>query len=214
MVLIVDDEAPIRDALQWLLKSRGVKSKAFAGAAEFQAYRASESAECGNLGKPAKPGCMILDIRMPDVSGLELFEQLRAEGVHEVWPVIFLTGHGDVPMAVGSLKNGAYDFFEKPFNDNKLVDRVIDALAESERRIGEAASRTSLATRLAGLTQRERAVMDLIAAGHYNKVIADKLGVSMRTVEVHRAKVFQKLGVRTAVELVGVLKTQRKPDAD
>jgi two-component system, LuxR family, response regulator DctR len=208
MVFIVDDEAPIRDALQWLLKSRGVKSRTFASAAEFQAYRA-ETAEGG-----VKPGCVILDIRMPEVSGLELFDQLRAEGVHEIWPVIFLTGHGDVPMAVGSLKNGAYDFFEKPFNDNKLVDRVIDALAESERRIGAAASQTSLATRLAGLTQRERAVMDLIAAGHYNKVIADKLGVSMRTVEVHRAKVFQKLGVRTAVELVGVLQTQRKPDAE
>lgn len=206
MVFIVDDEAPIRDALQWLLKSRGVKSRTFASAAEFQGYRA-ETAD-----SPCKPGCVILDIRMPEVSGLELFDQLRAEGVHETWPIIFLTGHGDVPMAVGSLKNGAYDFFEKPFNDNKLVDRVIDALAESERRIGEAASQTSLATRLAGLTQRERAVMDLIAAGHYNKVIADKLGVSMRTVEVHRAKVFQKLGVRTAVELVGLLQTQRRMD--
>jgi len=204
MVLIVDDEEPIRDALQWLLKSRGLKSRGFASAAEFQAYCAADHT---NL---REPGCVILDIRMPDVSGPELFDQMRATGLHEVLPVIFLTGHGDIPLAVGSLKGGAFDFFEKPFNDNKLVDRVIDALAASERRMGEAANNSSLATRIAGLTQRERAVMDLIAEGHYNKVIADKLGVSMRTVEVHRAKVFQKLGVRTAVELVSLLKSAQR----
>jgi two-component system response regulator DctR len=116
--------------------------------------------------------------------------------------VIFLTGHGDVPMAVDSLKRGAFDFFEKPFNDNQLMDRVEEALAASRK----AASREAIHARLATLSAREREVLDLILAGNMNKVVADKLGISMRTVEVHRAHIFDKMQVKTAVELAGLLK--------
>ena len=155
--------------------------------------------------EPRTPGCVILDIRMPDMSGIELFDQIRATGLHHVWPVIFLTGHGDVPMAVSSLKNGAFDFFEKPLNDNSLVDSVAAAMAMSTKQIDQGLVQSSLQSRLAQLTQREREVMDLIVAGRYNKVIADELGIVMRTVEVYRARIFQKMGVRTAVELVRLL---------
>jgi two-component system response regulator DctR len=116
--------------------------------------------------------------------------------------VIFLTGHGDVPMAVDTLKRGAFDFFEKPFNDNQLMDRVEEALAQS-RRAGAAAA---VQSRLASLSAREREVLDLILAGKLNKVVADQLGISMRTVEVHRAHIFDKMQVKTAVELAGLLK--------
>jgi len=117
------------------------------------------------------------------------------------WPVVFLTGHGDVPMAVETLKLGAFDFVEKPFNDNSLVDRLIAAIGESRRRIDEARERASREESLAALTARERDVLDLIVEGHYNKVIADRLGIAMRTVEVYRARVFEKMGVKSAVEL-------------
>ncbi len=200
MIYIIDDEEPIRDSLAWLLKSRGYPSKAFDSAQAFTAFIAATAAQ------PREPGCIILDIRMPEMSGIELFEHLRATNLHETWPVIFLTGHGDVPMAVTSLKSGAFDFFEKPLNDNSLVDSVTAALAASARHIEQSHSQAGLQSRLALLTQREREVMDLIVAGHYNKVIADELGVVMRTVEVYRARVFQKMGVRTAVELVRLLK--------
>lgn len=200
MIYIIDDEEPIRDSLAWLLKSRGYPSKAFDSAQAFTAFIAA------GAGQPREPGCIILDIRMPEMSGIELFEHLRGTGLHETWPVIFLTGHGDVPMAVTSLKSGAFDFFEKPLNDNSLVDSVAAAMAASARHIAQSHTQASLQSRLALLTQREREVMDLIVAGHYNKVIADELGVVMRTVEVYRARVFQKMGVRTAVELVRLLK--------
>ena len=200
MVYIIDDEEPIRDSLAWLLKSRGHASRAFASAREFADFMlAVEPAD-------RTPGCLILDIRMPDMSGIELFDQMRTAGLHEIWPVIFLTGHGDVPMAVSSLKSGAFDFFEKPLNDNSLVDSVAAALAVSARHIDQSMAQSTLQSRLAQLTQREREVMDLIVAGHYNKVIADELGIVMRTVEVYRARVFQKMGVRTAVELVRLLR--------
>lgn len=199
MIYIVDDEEPIRDSLAWLLKSRGYPSRAFASAAAFAEFMAVARAE------PRTPGCVILDIRMPDMSGIELFDQIRATGLHHVWPVIFLTGHGDVPMAVSSLKNGAFDFFEKPLNDNSLVDSVAAAMAMSTKQIDQGLVQSSLQSRLAQLTQREREVMDLIVAGRYNKVIADELGIVMRTVEVYRARIFQKMGVRTAVELVRLL---------
>lgn len=203
MIHIVDDEEPIRDSLAWLLKSRGYPSRAFASAAEFADFmRVARE-------KPLTPGCVVLDIRMPYISGIELFDQIRAVGLHEIWPVIFLTGHGDVPMAVSSLKNGAFDFFEKPVNDNSLFGSVATALAMSTRKIDESNAMSSLQSRLAQLTQREREVMNLVVAGHYNKVIANELGIVMRTVEVYRARIFQKMGVRTAVELVRLLRDTR-----
>ena len=187
-VFIVDDDEAIRDSLGWLLQSRGVANRTYASAEDFLADW-----------RPDLAGCMLLDIRMDGMSGEELFERLleRACSI----PVIFLTGHGDVPMAVSALKKGAFDFVEKPCNDNELVERVLEALAlDAERRLA-AASVDSLNARIGQLTVRERQVMELILAGKLNKVIADELSVSMRTVEVHRSSVFEKMGVRTAVEL-------------
>lgn len=136
------------------------------------------------------------------MNGIALFDQLVKRDLTARLPVIFLTGHGDVPMAVDSLKRGAFDFFEKPFNDNDLMDRVQQGLANS-RQAGELAA---VHARLATLSTREREVLDLILAGKMNKVVADKLGISMRTVEVHRAHIFDKMQVKTAVELAGLLK--------
>jgi two-component system response regulator DctR len=145
---------------------------------------------------------VLLDVRMPGMNGIAVFDQLVSRNLLPRLPVIFLTGHGDVPMAVDSLKRGAFDFFEKPFNDNQLMDRVDQALAAS-RLSGEA---QAVRARLATLSAREREVLDLILAGMMNKVVADKLGISMRTVEVHRAHIFDKMRVKTAVELAGLLK--------
>ncbi len=195
-VFIVDDDEAIRDALIWLFQSRGVAARAFASAEAFLA-----------AWRPELAGCLLLDIRMGGMSGIELFDRLRAAAAR--LPVIFLTGHGDVPMAVAALKKGARDFVEKPFNDNELVDRVLEALAWDTRRRQDEAGSASLAARLAGLSRRERQVMDKVLAGKMNKVIADDLGVTMRTVEVHRAHVFAKMGVKTAVELAQLLSSHR-----
>lgn len=195
-VFIVDDDEAIRDALTWLLQSRGVTAQAFPSAEAFLTQW-----------KPTMAGCLLLDIRMSGMSGLDLFDRLRE--VQSRIPVIFLTGHGDVPMAVGALKRGARDFVEKPFNDNELVDRVIEALEwDCQRRAAEADNATMTA-RLGALTARERQVMELVLAGKLNKVIADELGITMRTVEVHRAHVFEKMGVKTAVELAQLLSTYK-----
>lgn len=191
-VHIVDDDEAIRDALGWLLQSRGLAWQGYDSAESFR-QAASE----------AQAGCLVLDIRMGGMSGLELFHQLSEEGFP--LPVIFLTGHGDVPMAVGALKKGAFDFFEKPFNDNDLVNRVIEALEKDAGRRSQETASDSVRQRLETLTPRERQIMDLILAGKYNKVIADELSISMRTVEVHRANLLDKMGVRTAVELARLL---------
>ncbi len=189
---IVDDDEAIRDALTWLFRTRQV------------ACRAWESAEAFlEAWQPDWRGCIVLDIRMREMSGLECFDALRERG--NTLPVIFLTGHGDVPMAVGALKKGAFDFLEKPVDDNALVDRVIRALASDARRQASEASQATVATRIAQLTPREHEVMRLVLAGKFNKVIADELNISMRTVEVHRSRVFEKMGVRSAVELAQLL---------
>ena len=194
MLHIVDDEEAIRDALAWLAQSRGISAACHASAQDF----------LDNIGKRFDPegDCVLLDVRMPDMNGVAVFDQLAARGLTQRMPVIFLTGHGDVPMAVDTLKRGAFDFFEKPFNDNQLMDRVQEGLANS-RQAGEMAA---VHARLATLSVREREVLDLILAGKMNKVVADQLGISMRTVEVHRAHIFDKMQVKTAVELAGLLK--------
>jgi two-component system response regulator DctR len=185
---LVDDDEAMRDALAWLLRSRGVESRAWDSAEGFLADYA-----------PDMTGCLVLDIRMRAMTGLELFDRLREQGCR--MPVIFLTGHGDVPQAVQALKNGAFDFLEKPFDDNQLADRVIEALArDAECRASNKADNDREA-RLCSLTGREREVMDRILAGKLNKVIADELNISMRTVEVHRAHIFEKMAVKSAVEL-------------
>ncbi|HRJ59970.1 MAG TPA: response regulator [Azospirillaceae bacterium] len=195
-VHIVDDDEAIRDALTWLLQSRDVAVAAWPSAEAFLADY-----------DPAMRGCLLLDVRMEGMSGLELFERLQALGCR--MPAIFLTGHADVPLAVAALKKGARDFVEKPFSDNDLVDRIIDALAFDDDQRERDAGSESVANRLATLTHRERQVMDLVVLGRLNKVIADDLGVSMRTVEVHRARVFDKMGVKTAVELTRLLSQNR-----
>ena len=187
-VFIVDDDDAIRDSLSWLLQSRGVVNRTYASAELFLADWQTELA-----------GCLLLDIRMDGMSGSELFERLLEKACS--LPVIFLTGHGDVPMAVSALKKGAFDFVEKPFNDNDLVDRVVEALALDAKRRLAAASADSIKCQIEQLTPRERQVMELVLAGKLNKVIAGELAVSMRTVEVHRSSLLEKMGVRTAVEL-------------
>jgi two-component system response regulator DctR len=196
MLHIVDDEEVVRDSLLWLAKSRGIQATAYDSGKSFLA--ALDSLVRGT----PQGQCVLLDVRMPELSGIALFDQLASRELTQMFPVIFLTGHGDVPMAVDSLKRGAFDFFEKPFNDNKLMDRVQEALAASE----QAAASAGVRTRLAALSTREREVLDLILDGKMNKVIADKLGISMRTVEVHRAHIFDKMNVKTAVELARLLK--------
>lgn len=193
---IVDDDEAIRDSLSWLFQSRGVSASAWGSAEAFLAdYREDMQ------------GCVVLDVRMEGMSGLELFDRLMEVGCP--MPMVFLTGHGDVPLAVAALKRGAYDFIEKPFNDNELVNRVIEALAIDAARRAALASNASVASRLASLTTREREVMDLILAGKLNKVIADQLGIAIRTVEVHRARIFEKAGVKSAVELAQLLAGRR-----
>jgi len=196
MLHIVDDEDVIRDALAWLAQSRSLEARGYAGGQAFLDAVAAPGAPDAN------GDCVLLDVRMPDMNGIAVFDQLVKNGLIGRMPVIFLTGHGDVPMAVDSLKRGAFDFFEKPFNDNVLMDRVEEALAASRK----AAAAAVVQARLATLSAREREVLDLILAGMMNKVVADKLGISMRTVEVHRAHIFDKMQVKTAVELAGLLK--------
>jgi two-component system response regulator DctR len=195
-IFIVDDDDAIRDALGWLFRSRG------------HAVRLWPSAEAliasGDIGRC---GCLVLDIRMDGMSGLALFGWLRERQIE--LPVIFLTGHGDVPMAVAALKQGAFDFVEKPFNDNELVDRALAALASHQQHAARLAAGRAVTQRLEQLTGREIEVMDRILAGQMNKVIASDLGVTMRTVEVHRARIFEKMGVRSAVELAQLLAAHR-----
>jgi two-component system response regulator DctR len=190
-VHIVDDDEAIRDSLGWLMQSRGTPYCVYPSAESFL-----------DAWDESLAGCLLLDIRMGEMSGDELFECLVKRDCR--LPVIFLTGHGDVPLAVSALKNGAFDFIEKPFNDNVLVDRVLEALEFDATQRQAAASADSIHRRLMQLTLREKQVMERILAGKLNKVIAYELNVSMRTVEEHRARLFRKMGVRTAVELAQV----------
>lgn len=198
-VILVDDEAAVRDALAFLLDSRGLPVQAFdSGEAVLQWLDAT--------GTPVR-GCFLLDVRMPGMSGLALFDALQARGLSN--PVLFLTGHGDIPMAVDALKRGAFDFLEKPYADNTLVDHLVAALAVEEAAFARDARDRERAARLASLTGREREVMLRVAAGRMNKVIADELHIAVRTVEVTRARVFAKLGVRSAAEVATLLASQR-----
>lgn len=200
MIYVVDDEEVVRDALLWLCRSRGLEAQGFASGQDFL------DAIDGGLPLVTQPSCALLDVRMPDMSGVELFDQLLERKLAPPASVMFLTGHGDVPMAVEMLKKGAFDFVEKPFSDNQLVDRLLQGEERSRERLREGAGQASVAARLSTLSSREKEVMERILAGKLNKVIADDLGISMRTVEVHRARVFAKMAVRSAVELAQLLK--------
>jgi two-component system response regulator DctR len=199
LIFIVDDDASVREALAWLLRSRRLESEHFASAEAFE-QRLAE----GPL--PVQPVCLLLDVRMPGTSGLVLFDRLAERGLLAAMPVIFLTGHADVPTAVDAVKRGAFDFCEKPFSDNALVDRIEQALGASLRALERQQARRGLVERIAELTERERDVMRLVVEGLPNKLIADQLAISVRTVEVHRARVFDKMEVKSAVELANRLR--------
>jgi len=210
MVYLVDDEDVVRDALAWLLRSRRLLSEGFGSAEAFEAMLDTHPMP-GQVDphRPAWPAgacCLVLDVRMPGTSGLVLFDRLAERGLISLMPVIFLTGHGDVPTAVAAVKRGAFDFVEKPFSDNALVDRVERALEASASAIGRLRARQTVERRLADLTEREREVMQCVIDGRPNKLIADQLNISVRTVEVHRARVFEKMDVKSAVELANMLR--------
>ena len=188
-VTVVDDDEAMRDSLRWLLESAGYKVASFPSAERFLAgYR------------PGQASCLVLDVRMPGLTGLELQQELNRRGAP--LPIIFITGHGDVPMAVDALKNGAFHFLEKPFPGEKLLSLIeqastLDTPAEDER-----AQRRCAKARLATLTQREREVMDLVVLGRKNRQIAEALAISVKTVEAHRAKAMEKMDVTSVAGLV------------
>jgi two-component system response regulator DctR len=192
-VHLVDDEGPVRDALTFLLQSHGLAVRAYASGPDFLVALAAQ---------PLR-GCMVLDVRMEPMSGLQLHDELLARQVP--LPVLFLSGHGDIPMAVDALQKGAFDFLEKPFSGDALVQRVQRALALEAATHAQQTEHLHEKDRLASLTEREHAVMLMVAAGKLNKVIADALCVSVRTVEVHRSRVFAKLGVRSSAEVATLL---------
>ena len=195
-VFVVDDNAAVRDAIRWLVEQVGLNVKTYTSANEFlAAYR------------PGTRGCLVLDIRMPGMSGIELQEKLAREGAH--LPVIIVTGHGDVPITVRAMKAGAFEFLQKPFNDQTLLD-AIQAALDKFGQVWEQEDRMSQTSRnLATLTPREREVLEQLRHGKLNKVIAGDLGLSVRTVEGHRAKIMEKMGARTLGQLIEmVVKTE------
>lgn len=192
IIYVVDDDEAMRDSMTWLLEGEGYRVACFDSAAAFLgAWRSSLR------------GCIVLDVRMPEMSGLELQEKLDSIGSH--LPIIFVTGHGDVPMAVGALQRGACDFIEKPFHNEDLLARIERALELDSQIAARQQRDNAIASRLDQLTQREREVMQLVVAGKLNKQIADELDISMKTVEAHRARVMEKMGVRTLAELVKIV---------
>lgn len=189
---IVDDDADVRDGLAWLLDSRGYAVAQWAqGQALLDHARSLQGQWTHSV--------VLLDMRMTPLNGQQVFEQLKVLACP--WPVLFLTGHGDVGMAVAAVKNGAWDFLEKPFQDNELVDRIAQALAAVQADMGANQEVHRLRYALATLSPREREVLDQLIQGHYNKNIADTLGITQRTVEFHRANIFEKMGVSSAIEL-------------
>jgi two-component system, LuxR family, response regulator DctR len=192
IVHIVDDEEAIRDSLAWLMASRQIACQKWATGSEFLS---TLPLDC--------PACIILDVRMPGLNGPDVFDKLLEQDCDA--PVIFLTGHAEVAVAVEVLKNGAFDFVEKPFNDNRLVELAQSAL-KRHRELREIANdKTAVEARLATLTTREREVLSLILAGQLNKQIAGNLELAIRTVEFHRATILNKMGVRNAIELAGLV---------
>jgi len=193
-IYVVDDDEAMRDSMTWLLEGEGYEVACFDSAESFLNTRHDDMR-----------GCLILDVRMPQMSGLELHEKLESLG--SSLPVIFVTGHGDVPMAVSALQRGACDFIEKPFHNEDLLSRIVRALELDSQLSARRQRNGAISHRLDQLTQREREVMKLVVAGKLNKQIADELDISMKTVEAHRARVMEKMGVRTLAELVKAVMT-------
>lgn len=188
-VFVVDDDEGVRNSLRFLLKSVGLQTQTLASAGEFL-----------DTYKPSQPGCLVLDVRMPGMSGLELQQQLNLRGA--VIPVIFITGHGDIPMAVEAMQQGAFDFLQKPFRDQDLIDRIQRALERDARNRAALDQHAKIRERLDSLTPREREVLALMTRGKPNKIMAAELGVSQRTVEIHRARVMEKSGAASLAQLV------------
>ena len=188
-IYIIDDDEALRDSLVWLLESNDYCVESFASAEAFLLHYDADMA-----------GCVLLDVRMPGMSGLELYEYLQSR--HATLPVIFITGHGDVPMAVTALKKGAVDFIEKPFSDREMLSLIENCLSQERQSRGRLRQDAAVARNLDQLTAREAEVLELIIAGRLNKQIADDLGISIKTVEVHRARVMEKMKVRSLAELV------------
>jgi two-component system response regulator TtrR len=194
---VVDDDESIRTLWRWLMESNGIAVRTFATAEEFiESYR--------NGGA----GCLVLDIKLPDMSGLELQEYLNGRGI-EI-PIVFVTGHGDVPAAVSALKGGAVDFIQKPFSHREVVAIIANAFQRDAELRDKRARQSRIAGRLATLTEREREVLQRIIEGKPNKIIASELDISVKTVEFHRAKVMEKAGVDSVAELVQVAMQQSK----
>jgi FixJ family two-component response regulator len=195
-VHVVDDDEAMRDSLKWLLESRGLEVELYPSAEAFLRVFSVDLR-----------GCLVLDVRMPGLNGLDLHQELQRRA--STLPVIFITGHGDVPMAVSALKSGAADFIEKPFNDQDLLGLIVSCMEQDRAAAAKRAENASVAQRLDSLTQREREVLDLIVAGKLNKQMADDLRISIKTVEVHRSRVMEKMGAESVAELVQLaLKTQ------
>jgi two-component system response regulator FixJ len=193
-VFIVDDDRGVRDSLRILLKTVGIPNAAYPSAGDFlEGYAV------------AQPGCLLLDIRMPGMSGLDLQGELARQGAN--LPIIFITGHGDVPMAVEAMQRGAFDFLQKPFRDQELIDKVQRALERDRETRRATAEHEQLRARLKTLTPREREVLGLLIRGKQNKVMANELGLSQRTVEIHRAHVMSKMAVNSVAELVRAMMT-------
>jgi len=188
-VYVVDDDEAVRRFLRGLIQSVGLKVETFAAAQEFlDTYTA------------ASPGCLLLDIRMPGISGLELQAELKRRAINI--PIIILTGHGDVKVAVHAMKAGAVDFIEKPFSNELLLDAIQKAIGDSLRSGGTRVRRREIVQRVETLTARERQVLDMVADGQTNKGVARLLGISEKTVEIHRAKVMEKMHAKSLAELV------------
>ncbi|MES9958258.1 MAG: response regulator transcription factor [Sedimenticola sp.] len=200
-VFIVDDDQEVRDALQLLMESVGLNVETFGSAQEYL-----------DQFEPGRPGCLVLDIRMPGMSGLDLQARLAAENIHP--PIVIITGHGDVPMAVRAVQAGAVDFVQKPFNDQQLLDSVHRAIEQDAVQRGEVSKLLEIRDRLDKLTPREREVMELVIAGKRNKVIAADLNISQSTVEAHRAKVMEKMEADTLSSLMRMMLTLEAHDPE
>jgi FixJ family two-component response regulator len=195
-VFIVDDDPAVLDSLRLLLRSIRVDAETYGSARDFLADY-----------DPQRAGCLVLDVRMPEMSGLDLQERLKAMGSN--LPIIFITAHGDVPTAVKAVKDGAVDFLQKPFRDQELIDKIQRAIEQDAKLRRLVAERSEISERISSLTPREREVMGLVVSGKANKAIAHALGVSQRTVEIHRARVMEKLGAGSLAELVQMVMSVR-----
>jgi two-component system response regulator FixJ len=200
-VFIVDDDPGVLDSLGFLMRSVGLDAETYQSAHEFLEVFDIE-----------RPGCLVLDVRMPEMSGLELQERLVSMG--SVLPIIFITAHGDIPMAVQAVKAGAVDFVQKPFRDQDLIDKIQGALQQDAQMRRRLADRAEIRERIESLTPRELEVMHWVVEGKANKVIAHSLGISQRTVEIHRARVMEKMQAESVPHLVQMVIRSRSTEGE